>query len=1074
MGEPQKTKFNFKRWHIVAAVAILIAVVVCIMSVALLIFLPDVVEKNIRSPSSKHNFPKITSKYYFYTSWSSNLAEDGPIYDKWMHPNYDVKSNIWTYSVTNPDQVVNGSVPTVKSTGPYVYDQKFKRRILARSNNSITYEVNKTYFFDEENSCAECFPYNRIWIPNLIYQKFVEAASKPAMKAALPALMVQTPFLEIEVGGEVLQSATPDVKVSEILFGGYKDPFLHKVCELPFVNFICDSMLDLPGQDRLLLRGMLVFQKNGTSTGTFEINTGEANENDLGQLISYNGKKTVPDNWWSTPSARMINGTDGNLFKPYISKDENITVFVSDMSLDLVYQKEIDYAGITAYRYVVTYDALNFDLPENAGFCVDNGKEFFPGHSSKCLPNGLLDISRCQRGDPPVVISWPNFLFSPDYVQESIRGMPKPDLYRDQIEARRRFQINVAMWRGINLTMPGFDLSRFKNSIVPVLKIDEAATIDFENLQLIKDQLIHTEAVVRFAASCAAVTSLLSIAITLIYISHRKGHIERAWQSVRRTTRRIRPNGATPNGNQKMGRKALVWTYRICLIAGSAFVALGLGLLFLLPGFVTKQVAKEDYLGRDGNGTYNMMFKKWQKPEYSMLFEVWTFDVENSADVLKSGSKPHLRQKGPYVFIESQEKKWFEFEQNDTRIFYRNSRQYTYNESLSCANCSLSDKVTVPNILFQKLVDVALTGKWVKFAIEEALKIEGETAFITVSVGELLFEGYKDPLVSSICDHNVIKPICTSYGVPDRIGLFYGQNNTDDGAYEVDTGLNGARDIGRVYSWNNMTKLSAKYWYGSQARMINGTDGQLFKPQIQSGEELPVFTGQICRSIALDHVGEAKIQDVPTYRYSPSASTNDMALQKAMGFCNPNSPEYFNDTTVQPKGCSPQGIMDISSCVPSSPRIYVSQPMFLDAPKALRDATFIDIEPVSGVVVQALRRSQLNVGTLHGNLDMLKNLKTTIVPIIWMNETALFDQDTRDELHRLTTVSTTANVASGIFIIFGVLLVVAAAGAFALEQVHKKREMAVEPDALQGEPTGEQERAPLVPPAGYEPIATED
>lgn len=44
--------------------------------------------------------------------------------------------------------------------------------------------------------------------------------------------------------------------------------------------------------------------------------------------------------------------------------------------------------------------------------------------------------------------------------------MPKPDLYRDQIEvdleprlgailqARRRFQINVAMWKGVNLSMP--------------------------------------------------------------------------------------------------------------------------------------------------------------------------------------------------------------------------------------------------------------------------------------------------------------------------------------------------------------------------------------------------------------------------------------------------------------------------------------------------------------------------------------------------------------------------------------------------------------------------------------------
>lgn len=67
-------------------------------------------------------------------------------------------------------------------------------------------------------------------------------------------------------------------------------------------------------------------------------------------------------------------------------------------SLDLVYQKEINYAGIIAYRYVVTSDSFNFDLPENTGYCFDNGKEFFPGHSDKCLPNGLLDISRCQRG----------------------------------------------------------------------------------------------------------------------------------------------------------------------------------------------------------------------------------------------------------------------------------------------------------------------------------------------------------------------------------------------------------------------------------------------------------------------------------------------------------------------------------------------------------------------------------------------------------------------------------------------------------------------------------------------------
>jgi len=36
--------------------------------------------------------------------------------------------------------------------------------------------------FQEEASCKECSLYNRIWIPNLVYQKFVDAASKPAMR----------------------------------------------------------------------------------------------------------------------------------------------------------------------------------------------------------------------------------------------------------------------------------------------------------------------------------------------------------------------------------------------------------------------------------------------------------------------------------------------------------------------------------------------------------------------------------------------------------------------------------------------------------------------------------------------------------------------------------------------------------------------------------------------------------------------------------------------------------------------------------------------------------------------------
>jgi hypothetical protein len=42
---------------------------------------------------------------------------------------------------------------------------------------------------------------------------------------------------------------------------------------------------------------------------------------------------------------------------------------------------------------------------------------------------------------------------------------------------------------------------------------------------------------------------------------------------------------------------------------------------------------------------------------------------------------------------------------------------------------------------------------------------------------------------------------------------------------QIDAGVNSVYNLGKVYSWNSMTTLSNKYWYGTEARMINGTDG---------------------------------------------------------------------------------------------------------------------------------------------------------------------------------------------------------------------------------------------------------
>ncbi len=54
------------------------------------------------------------------------------------------------------------------------------------------------------------------------------------------------------------------------------------------------------------------------------------------------------------------------------------------------------------------------------------------------------------------------------------------------------------------------------------------------------------------------------------------------------------------------------------------------------------------------------------------------------------------------------------------------------------------------------------------------------------------------------------------------------------------------------------------------------------------------------RSVELEHYAFSAVQGVPAHRYRPSpGSMQDVALQKAMGFCNPNTPAFFNDTSIQ-------------------------------------------------------------------------------------------------------------------------------------------------------------------------------
>uniref|UniRef100_A0A0R3RKD6 CD36 family protein n=1 Tax=Elaeophora elaphi TaxID=1147741 RepID=A0A0R3RKD6_9BILA len=288
---------------------------------------------------------------------------------------------------------------------------------------------------------------------------------------------------------------------------------------------------------------------------------------------------------------------------------------------------------------------------------------------------------------------------------------------------------------------------------------------------------------------------------------------------------------------------------RVCTIGaltiGAICILVGILSLTVVPLTVSKQVIKNEHLGFDENGTYNIMTQRWIKQKYSMKLEVWTVSVANPSDVVQHGSHPSLVEKGPYVYTEYRKKVKINFMENNSRVLFRNQRYYIYNENESCANCSLNDLVTIPNIVFQYIINIAAKSSLVvKQLIKVVLnRFKSETPFIRVTVDQMLFEGYEDPMIEWICKENLTRPLCILIGIPMRIKFM--ENGTDSGEYLIDTGLDDTERIGQVYAWNGRNETP--WWGTAQARKINGTDGEMFSPFLSASNDLPIFLGELGR-----------------------------------------------------------------------------------------------------------------------------------------------------------------------------------------------------------------------------------
>lgn len=430
---------------------------------------------------------------------------------------------------------------------------------------------------------------------------------------------------------------------------------------------------------------------------------------------------------------------------------------------------------------------------------------------------------------------------------------------------------------------------------------------------------------------------------------------------------------------------------------------------------IVEQKIKQATVLKNGSDLY----EDWVNPPPAIYMQFYFYNVTNPLEIL-SGEKPILREIGPYTYREYRPKENINFLDNGTAVSAISRKTYVFDPDKSVGNPQedLVRTVNIPIVtILEKLKDLS---PFLKSVIEAALKVTKDGLFVTHSVHELLW-GYKDTILTVI--HAV------DANTSDTFGLFYQMNSTDDGEYVFLSGSADYMEFTQILEWRGNRSLD--WWTTDTCNMINGTDGSTFHSLVDKDDVIYVFPSDLCRSVRLVYDSSESVKNIPVYRFTPSPDTfaNATVNPDNAGFCVPSG------------NCLPSGLLNVGKCKQGAP-IILSFPHFYQVdenivnsiegmhPKKENDETFMDINPLTGALIQLAKRIQVNVHLrkLKGYESVTQNIQTLFFPVMHLNESFVLDDKT---VQKLSGILLTSRVVSNIpfiimalGIIFGIIFIV--------------------------------------------------
>ncbi|KAI1286724.1 Lysosome membrane protein 2 [Halotydeus destructor] len=438
--------------------------------------------------------------------------------------------------------------------------------------------------------------------------------------------------------------------------------------------------------------------------------------------------------------------------------------------------------------------------------------------------------------------------------------------------------------------------------------------------------------------------------------------------------------------------------YTLMILGLFLFVG-SLVMYFVFPNMVANKVKLQLPL-RNGSASLT----KWSRVTVPIYLKVYVFDIQNGDEVANNRAVPVLVQRGPYTFFETREKIVLDFSNDSEVIHYQDIKRFYFMPELS--NGTLQDEVNFINVpligmlgkIGKMLASLSVLGSLVVSSINGLVQRTGEKIIARRTVGELLFDGYKVDLFEGLSTSARNFGVTLPPFLPNNtFGLMYGKNGTSAGMYSINSGVSNVLNLNTVEAFRG--RRTVPHWSGATCNAINGTDGSSFHPQVTREEILYMFNADLCRSLYFDYDHDSQVRGIPTYKFSLPDSFFQAPSRRPDNECFCTQPEGLKS-----KLCQIDGILDISQCRKGAP-VVISAPHFFQGdaellqnvsglhPDRKLHETFVEINPLTGLVMNAARRIQININVKHSpDVPALKGINSMIMPVMWLEEVASADE----------------------------------------------------------------------------------